>query len=174
MIFYLSFNIPIIMLITAGLASLTLNIILWYRMHKYYSKYSSSIKSNGGATTVTQTASFNNINEARLIPSSSTCSAMNSGTLMSSISSRTRANHPRNSYHFVLIMTSLTDLPYYLYSIYELYLVNFNWTRFISETNWDFTYFLQVLFLLGHSVNFIIFYFFHKEFHAISKRILLG
>lgn len=169
----MSFNIPIIMLISAGLASLTINIILWYRMHKYYSKYP-SIKSNGGGTTTTQTVSFNNINEARLIPSPSTCSAMNTGTLMSSISSRTRVNHPRNSYHFVLIMTGLTDFPYYLDGIYELYMVNFNWNSFISETNWDFTYFLKVLFLLGHSANFIIFYFFHKEFHAISERILLG
>ena len=125
------------LLIIPYLASTCLNLALWYYIRHYLSKHTSFMDDNHAGEAFYLTAN---------------------GTRSS------RSIKPLDSYHIVLIVTNLTDLPLYFLSAIEVYSWHFDESTFVSRK--PLTYSALLIYMLGHSLDFFIYFKFHKKFNA--------
>lgn len=87
--------------------------------------------------------------------------------------------YPIKSYHLLLVLANVVDLPYYFYLCYQNYLTYMLWVenRDLSTSNELDNlalqkFILQVIFVLGHVSNIFIYLLFHKEFRTTAFNLL--
>lgn len=87
--------------------------------------------------------------------------------------------YPIKSYHLLLVLANVVDLPYYFYLCYHNYLTYLFWVedRDLSTSNELDNlalqkFILQVIFVLGHVSNIFIYLLFHKEFRTTAFNLL--
>lgn len=87
-----------------------------------------------------------------------------------------RGKSAKTSYHLTIVMLNIMDLPYYCFHMYFVGRAIFKWKSFKMETTGPVTEnisdILFCFFLLGHSINLVIYLLFHKEFQANALRII--
>lgn len=87
--------------------------------------------------------------------------------------------YPIKSYHLLLVLANVVDLPYYLYLSYQNYLTYMYWIdngNLSTSSELDNLalqkFILQVIFVLGHVSNIFIYLLFHKEFRTTAFNLL--
>lgn len=132
------------LLILPYVASIVLNLALWYYIRLY-------------AARSTMNEQFSLVTDDNGVTSSSSSSSC----------TRSRMK-PLDSYHFVLIANNLTDLPLYFLAIIQA----FNWymnNPDVMAAKKPITYLALLIYMFGHSLDFFIYLKFHKQFNLTIK-----
>ena len=75
----------------------------------------------------------------------------------------------RNSYHLIIILLNITDLPYYGFMMYNLYQNYYDKSNAQVETSEGIT---RILYLFGHSINIFIYVLFHQDFRVTVCKVI--
>ena len=137
------------LLIIPYLASTCLNLALWYYIRLYLTRNKHTFLNDENNTHTTNCEAFY---------------LTTNGTRSS------RSMKPLDSYHIVLIATNLTDLPLYFLSAIQVYDWHFDQSTFVSRK--PLTYSALIIYMLGHSLDFFIYFKFHKKFNATVKNFI--
>lgn len=166
--------IPTILVIIPALSSFVLNLILWFFMCHYVRKTSKSIhKSTSSARAQNNSRSNQQLSSADC-QFKSTDHHVHSSACRSSNCElvRSTTNKIKTSYYLTIIMLNIIDLPYYCFHMYFVFEAIFKWKNFKYETSNPVTKKISgiffVLFIVGHSINLLIYIMFHEEFRKTA------
>lgn len=155
---YVHFVEPLILLVII-LASIILNMALWFHMQymsfqAWRQARKNSISTNSSSSNSGSGGSGNVGVTGVLVPSSGYA---NRRQRVVRLSTR-RATATQNSFNLVLIVSNLNDLPYVFW--FALFLLKKVASQGLILNTFD------IMFILAHSLNFIIYFLFHSEFRS--------
>lgn len=174
--------IPILLVIIPALTSFVINVILWCFMCHYSRQTIQSIhKSNKPppkkCSPKSSPASHPALDDCQLVEHKC-CEHIHSPSCRSSNCElvRNTRNKIKTSYYLTIIMLNIIDLPYYCFHMYFVSEAIFKWKNFKYEMSSPVTKkisgFFFVIFIVGHSINFLIYLMFHQEFRHNARSML--
>lgn len=162
------------LIVIPALISFSLNLILWCYMRRYARKpLQASIDKNQNRSLLAHNRSSSDLAVNKTSTPNQQLSASNDVVVTAK---NKRGKSAKTSYHLTIVMLNIMDLPYYCFHMYFVGRAIFKWKSFKMETTGPVTEnisdILFCFFLLGHSINLVIYLLFHKEFQANALRII--
>lgn len=162
--------IPLVLMFVPALFSLVLNLILWgWKLWRWYS------------TPNCQPANRNSIYLSRALNSTASmrrCYTLDSSASLSSLTlTQLRQPRTKNSYHFIIIVLNIIDLPYYGFMMYNLYQNHANRPDHSGQVDLRAEFFskiervARVFYIMGHSINIFIYMLFYKNFRQAAYQV---
>lgn len=161
--------IPLVLMFVPALFSFVLNLILWgWKLWRWYS------------TPNCQSSNRNSIDLSRALNSTASmrrCYTLDSSASLSSLTLiQLRQPRTKNSYHFIIIVLNIIDLPYYGFMMYNLYqnhtrASNYGQIDSRAEFFSKIERVARIFYIMGHSINIFIYMLFYKNFRQAAYQV---
>jgi len=154
--------IPLLLMFVPALLSFVLNLILWvWKLYPWCSQKYYRLNVKRSICSTRGLSSNSSIRRCLTIESNSSLSSV---TLSQSKQTRTK-----NSYHFIMIMLNIIDLPYYGFMMFNLYQNYYGLCNSYTQYTEAIT---RIFYILGHSINIFIYLLFHKNFRYATREVI--